>query len=286
MRGCMEDLIAQTIFDEMEVIVIDSGSPQSESAIVSRFASQYSQIRLLRTEREPLYVAWNRALELASGTYLTSANTDDRHRHDSFELLADLLDRESSVGLAYGDQWVSNVENETFAQCEARGAPRRRWPEFTHLDLLLGCITGSQPMWRSALHQTLGGFDTRYGIAADFDMWLRISAEHRLQHIDAVLGVLYHDDNTISGNSNRRKLNVEVLDVHRRYSRQPPWRDIKGMRERLSAEIFGRGYQLVNAGEASDVVEPFFREAIRLYPANLSYLKTYLVRCIAGIRRP
>ncbi len=284
MRGCMEDLVAQTIFDQIEVIVIDSGSLQAESSIVSNFAREYPQIKLLRTEREPLYASWNRALELASGNYLTSANTDDRHRPDSFEILADVLDCNPSVGLVYADQLISDVENETFAACEERGAPLRRWPDFTHLDLLLRCITGSQPMWRRCLHGDLGGFDTRYGIAADFDMWLRISAKQSLLHVASTLGVFYHNENTISGKANRRKINLEVLDVQRRHSRETPWRDIKDMPKRLSAEIFGLGYQLVNAGEAKSAVEPFFREAIRLSPLNISYLKTYLVRCVAGIK--
>lgn len=81
MRGCLEDLVAQTLFSEMEVLVIDSGSQQGESAICAEYARIHPRIRLIRTEREPLYAAWNRAIPLARGKYLTNANTDDRHRH-------------------------------------------------------------------------------------------------------------------------------------------------------------------------------------------------------------
>ena len=51
MRSCLEDLVAQSIFDEIEVLVIDSGSPQGESAICAEFAREYPQIKLIRTER-------------------------------------------------------------------------------------------------------------------------------------------------------------------------------------------------------------------------------------------
>ena len=57
MRGCLEDLIAQTLFSETEVLVIDSGSPQGESAICLEYARKHPQIKLIRTEREPLYAA-------------------------------------------------------------------------------------------------------------------------------------------------------------------------------------------------------------------------------------
>ena len=89
MRGCLTDLVEQTIFKDVEVLVIDSGSPQGESEICSEFMRKHPQIRLLRTIREPLYVTWNRAIQLARGKYFTNANTDDRHirEYDSFELV-------------------------------------------------------------------------------------------------------------------------------------------------------------------------------------------------------
>lgn len=147
-RGCMDDLVAQTIFDQLEIIVIDSGSPENEHVIVNEYVHQYpKQVRLIRTEREPLYAAWNRAIRLAHDKYLTNANTDDRHRPDAFELLANILDTKPNVGLVYADQWMSETENETFDECEARNAKRRCWPDFTHRGMMIGCIPGSQPMW-------------------------------------------------------------------------------------------------------------------------------------------
>ena len=59
-RGCLEDLVAQTLLDRMEILVIDSGSPEDERSICEEFARRYPQVRYLRTENEPLYAAWNR----------------------------------------------------------------------------------------------------------------------------------------------------------------------------------------------------------------------------------
>src|SRR5687767_7896873 len=88
MRGCLEDLEAQTIADRIEIVVIDSNSPQREVDIVREFQQRHSNIRYLRTEeRETLYKAWNRGVEMARGKYLTNANTDDRHRRDAFEVM-------------------------------------------------------------------------------------------------------------------------------------------------------------------------------------------------------
>ena len=39
-RGCLEDLEAQTIADRIEIIVVDSGSEQNEEAIVKRISAE------------------------------------------------------------------------------------------------------------------------------------------------------------------------------------------------------------------------------------------------------
>jgi glycosyltransferase involved in cell wall biosynthesis len=75
--GCIEGLEAQTIAGELEIIVVDSGSPQNEHAIVEGLRRIYPYIVYLRTERETLYVRGNRALEVATGEYFANVNIDD-----------------------------------------------------------------------------------------------------------------------------------------------------------------------------------------------------------------
>lgn len=286
-RGCLHDLVAQTLFPRTEVLVVDSGSPEGESEIVSEYVCAYpEQIRLIRTEREPLYQAWNRAIGMARGRFLTNANTDDRHRADAFERMADMLDKHPDVGLVYADQWISTTENETFAECEQRGAKRRRWPNFAHRDLMLRCITGSQPVWRKALHDELGLFDTRYRIAADYDMWMRVATRYPLLKLDEVCGVVFESPDTISGKSNRLPMHQESLEIQDRFIQLPPWNADPSVRKLLAGELFGRGYQHIEGDRDAVAAAPFFRKAIELSPWNLKYRKTYLVRCLLKYGMP
>jgi glycosyltransferase involved in cell wall biosynthesis len=284
MRSCLEDLVAQTLFNDMEVLVIDSGSPQGESAICEEFASKYPQIRFLRTKREPLYVAWNRAISLARGRYLTSANTDDRHHPSFMATMVDALERHPEVALVYADQFISHTENESFADCESRAAKLRRWPDYTPEDLMLRCITGSQPVWRKSLHGVFGVFDTNYRIAGDYDMWLKFASQHPLLHVSQTLGVFFDSPHTISGANNQVQVNLETLKIQLNYINYPQWCDIPKMRKRLAAELFGRGYQHIERDNNVRAAQVFIREAVKLDPINLKLLKTYVIRCIAGIQ--
>jgi len=80
-RGCLEMLLRQTVADRLEIIVIDSGSgsgsPELERTIVEALQRQHHNIVYLRTPRETLYAAWNRALSMSSGKYFANVNTDD-----------------------------------------------------------------------------------------------------------------------------------------------------------------------------------------------------------------
>lgn len=285
-RGCLQDLVEQTLFPRIEVLVIDSGSPQGESAIAAEFAARHPQIRVLRTEREPLYAAWNRAIGLARGRYLSNANTDDRHRPDYFERAVALLEAQPEVGLVYADQLISTTENETFAQCQARGARVRRWPEYAPVELIERCITGSQPVWRAEWHRRLGLFDLSYRIAADYDMWLRIAEHASFARLPEPMGVLYETADTMSGSGSRSELDREILRIKRHYLGRPAWKGLPGARERVARVLFSAGYRHIELHGDTAAARPFLREALRLQPLNPAYLKTYLLRCVIGLAGP
>ncbi|QNH57127.1 glycosyltransferase [Limnospira indica] len=194
LRGCLQDLVNQTLYDkqQLEIIVIDSNSQENEAEIVADFQAKYTQIIYHRTEhRETLYAAWNRAIELAKGEYITNANTDDRHRFDALELMANYLDQHSDVAVVYGDQLITHNPNETFENTQAN--QRWNWPEFSYQELERRCCLGSQPMWRKSLHQKYGNFNPEFKVAGDYEFWLRIGKTENIAKIPEILG-LYFDN--------------------------------------------------------------------------------------------
>jgi glycosyltransferase involved in cell wall biosynthesis len=188
-RGCLEDIESQTIADRLEIVVVDSGSRQNERAVVEEFQSRYSNIKFIRTEeRETVYKAWNRAIEAASGTYITNANTDDRHRADAFERMAEVLESKPNIALVYADLAATTEENQTLETADITGL--FKWPDFDPKLLFEGCYVGPQPMWRKSLHDLYGYFDPAFKSAGDYEFWLRLSTNgKRFYHIPEVLGL-------------------------------------------------------------------------------------------------
>jgi glycosyltransferase involved in cell wall biosynthesis len=215
MRGCLDDLLAQTLYAKglLEILVIDSGSPEDESAIVREYLARFPNIRLERTEREPLYVAWNRAIKLARGSYITNANTDDRHREDSLELLSSHLDANASTAIVYADSLVTTKPNETWNDNSAEG--RLDWPTFSYAELQRRCILGPHPMWRRSLHEKWGWFDTEFKIAGDYEFWLRVGKSERIDRYPATLGLYFQNPQGLEHGSGATMR--ETLEIQRRY---------------------------------------------------------------------
>jgi glycosyltransferase involved in cell wall biosynthesis len=198
LRGCLEDLEHQTIAEKLEIIVVNSGSQENEEAIVHEYQQKYDNIVYIKTEqREGIYTAWNRAVKVARGAFLTNANTDDRYRDDALEIMAETLLANPDIALVYGDQICTDTPNGTFANHHAIKTVKTA--EYSHERLLFGCCVGSQPMWRKSLHSEFGYFDDTLTCAGDWDFWLRvsISSRYKFKHIPEFLGLYYYNEKGI-----------------------------------------------------------------------------------------
>jgi len=228
MRGCLEDLTGQTLFMQggLEIVVVDSASPQNERAIVLEFIEKYGdRVRYIRTEaRETIYQAWSRGIKAAHGKYITNANTDDRHRADALERMALTLDANPDVALVYADCLVTGVPNQTFGHHIRFGYHVR--PEYQQEIMLSGCHMGPQPMWRRSVHDEIGYFSEQYRSAGDYEFWCRIAAKYGMMHIPKFLGLYYENPRGVA-NSDTGLSVQETISIQHAYADcfSPPTRD-------------------------------------------------------------
>ncbi len=189
MRELLEDLEAQTIRDRMEIVIIDSASPEGEGDIVREFQKDFANIVYERTpERENAHISVNRAFALSRGRYVTPAATDDRHHPQAFERMVAELEAYPEVGLVYADAAVTQTENEILAN--ATRTAHFLWPEFDARLLFDVCYVGPHPVYRRTMHEKYGGFDESMTVAGDYEFWLRlVAAGERFRHVPEVLSL-------------------------------------------------------------------------------------------------
>ena len=214
MAECLEDLERQSLIDHMEIIIVDAASPQNERVVIDTFQQRYHNILYLRTpKRIGVYAAWNMALKLATGKYVTPFSTNDRLRPDAYEILARTLDEHPEVALVYGDTYVTRTPHQTFEQHQREGI--WQWPAYSYSDLQRRCLVGPHPMWRRSVHQDVGFFDESYVALGDQDFWLRLGATRQLLHIPEVTGLYWRSSD---GLSNRPEIaNPEEARLRAKY---------------------------------------------------------------------
>jgi GT2 family glycosyltransferase len=217
MAECLDDLVAQTIFDQLEIVIVDAASPQGERDIIASFQRHYPNITYLRTpERIGIYAAWNIAITHASAPYCISFSTNDRLRKEACELLKQALDDNPETMLVYGDTWLTLTPHQTFDRHDRCG--EFAWPPYSFEFHLHNCCVGPHPMWRRKVHDYVGYFDEKYRAIGDQDMWLRIAERFPLLHIPEVTGLYWYSPDGIS---NQRELaDAEMDEIFAHYQRR------------------------------------------------------------------
>jgi GT2 family glycosyltransferase/Flp pilus assembly protein TadD len=215
-EGRIRNLLNQTLNDQLEIIIVDSNSPEDERSIVEQYTAINKNIKYLRSDtRESIYRAWNRGIKEARGKYITNANTDDRLRPDALEILVEALEKNPEIGLAYGDFLITNFENMEFYDHICCGYSIK--PDYSGHIMLAGCHMGPQPMWRRSVHNEIGYFDENLESAGDYELWCRLATRYPMKHISKFLGLYYNNPSGIV-NRNTSKSTLEtklILDQYR-----------------------------------------------------------------------
>lgn len=206
--GLLADLLAQTMIERLEVLVVDAASPTNEGAAVRALMRDRPDLDIgyLRThERESCAATTNRAVLAARAPYLTMANADDRHRPDALEILVGVLDQRPEVDLVYADCAVTESENEDPVTSTAV-VGYLSWPDFDPRSLFGNCYVGPQPVYRRSLHDRFGLYDESY-LANDYEFYLRcVRFGVRFLHVPEVLGLYLRSPHGIEHSNQARIL--------------------------------------------------------------------------------
>ena len=93
--GCIDSILAQT-YENLEVILVDDGSPDNCGRICDEYAGKDSRIRVIHQKNAGLAGARNAGLEIARGEYLGFVDSDDRIAPQMYETLLASMEAEQA----------------------------------------------------------------------------------------------------------------------------------------------------------------------------------------------
>ena len=99
LRKCIDSIINQTLKD-IEIILVDDGSPDNCGKICDEYAAKDTRIKVIHKENGGLSSARNAGMEVAEGEYIGFVDSDDWIETDYVgELLFCLIQSESDMAI-------------------------------------------------------------------------------------------------------------------------------------------------------------------------------------------
>ncbi|MBI2868950.1 MAG: glycosyltransferase [Chloroflexi bacterium] len=176
----LESVAGQT-FKDFEFLVVNDGSTDDSPEIIRAFPDP--RFRLISNpENIGLTRSLNRAIALARGSYIARQDADDFSLPQRLEEQVKYLENHRDVALLGTsvrviDELTGETRDITAAADPAPGL--RRQNQFYH-----GSV-----MFRKGVVAGLGGYNELFRYGQDYELWLRIAAQHRVANLGRVLYV-------------------------------------------------------------------------------------------------
>ena len=223
LREAVDSVFAQT-YPCIEILIIDDGSVDSgvrtKSALKPYLLGDHRlpEVIYLYQKNAGLVSAVNRGLGLARGEYIQRLDDDDRLLPEKISRSVELFRARPEVGLVATGYYQIDAAGQRI-----RTRSPRRCPDYRRLfNMLMECISAcAGVMVRSLVHQKVGVY--RNIKAQDYEMWVRIAKEFRVETIDLPLAEYrQHLGSSINIKDNYAKMERDILNFTREQIESTP----------------------------------------------------------------
>jgi glycosyltransferase involved in cell wall biosynthesis len=191
----------------IELILVDDGSWDDTAAI----AAQHPTARYIYQSNQGVAAARNRGIQESAGNYLLFLDQDDRLLRESVAIALRMLQAHPECAFVFG-------------QChtvQANGTPQSAQSATTPLPDYAALLRGksnicppSTVLFRRDPLVKSGGFDVRFGMADDYDVYLKLAYQYPIhQYADIV--VEYRQDEANQPVTKLIQLRTDTLNVMR-----------------------------------------------------------------------
>lgn len=209
-----EQVQAQTIFPELELVLVLNEPSAKEKQLTKDIAARYSEAVqvLIAPRRESLGASWNRAWRAARSPYLALWNIDDRRVIDSLQRQLATLEQDQGAMLCYGDYMkVSAYGRED--------GKRRHTPPYSIGHFRRSFAQGG-PFWvfRREVAEQIGVFDEQFRVGADLEYSFRMAAKELIMtRCQGLLGFFTDAAQGLSTREGTREAEIERTAIQLRY---------------------------------------------------------------------
>lgn len=181
-KKAVGSVLAQT-FRDFELIVVDDGSTDGTTEAVEGFSDE--RLRVHHMNNRGPGPARNAGIELASAQYIAFLDSDDAWVPEKLQRQLDAMNDRPEYTLSHTEEvWYKGTR-----LVKPQRVHRKREGDLFQWSLKLCSISMSTVIVKRELFAEVGTFDPGLEVCEDYDLWLRVTARHRVLLVDAPLTI-------------------------------------------------------------------------------------------------
>ena len=111
---CLSSIVNQT-YENLDIIIIDDGSPDNCGSICDEYAAKDSRIKVIHKCNEGVSIARNIGINNATGQWITFVDSDDWIEADYYENIFDTI-KDRDVDIMYSGGYIWEFEKRTITR--------------------------------------------------------------------------------------------------------------------------------------------------------------------------
>ena len=201
LERAVNSVIRQTK-NAFEIIVVDDGSDDNSSEMVKQ---KFGSVILVRQENCGVSAARNRGIEISKGDWIALLDSDDEWKPNKLEKQINALSEDPDCFFCHTiETWIRNGVRVN------QGKRHKKYGGYIFDKCLDICrISPSSALFKKSILEHVGLFDNELHVCEDYDLWLRITREHKILFIDEPLIIKY------GGHSDQLSKNIDGIEIYR-----------------------------------------------------------------------
>jgi hypothetical protein len=193
LRQSIDSCLKQT-FANLEVLVVDDASRDDTASIVQSYRDP--RVRYFRHEtNRGIAEGLNTGFRNATGDFLTWTSDDNYYAENAIEEMVRFLQTHTAVDFVYAENYIVNEGSTTWKG----GAIRRNEPPES---LVADNFIGACFLYTRKVYAAVGGYNPKTFLAEDYDYWVRVSRQFRMQRVfHRLYFYRFHENSLTSKNS-------------------------------------------------------------------------------------
>ncbi|GEM_PF-585146 len=244
LKKALESVCAQS-FKDWELIVVDDGSTDETRDVVvearlprpSQEGEETSPLRskivYLHQPNSGVAAARNAGISRSSGKYIAFLDDDDEWLPEKLKTQVEFMQSHPEIGMSYTQFKITRKEGPKAGQSSV-------FPEIlaTTFKEMLESFFIPLPtvMIRKPCLESVGGFNSLFGISEDQDLWFRFVQRWKISAIPQVLTRTFMDERRHLGHD-RIEVHQHMIAVLKNLKLQPEYQHFKPLMRKRSARL-------------------------------------------------